>query len=88
MESQLASSWEVVGRQAQAPARHRYPGCSAPHRTANLRMFHQVVPASALGPEAAGPPLYIALLPPPTSMSVYRVGPARALHAAPQRDRE
>jgi hypothetical protein len=45
----------------------------------HLCMFHQVVPALALGPAFLGPPLPSALVPRPTWMFVYRVGPARPL---------
>jgi hypothetical protein len=45
-------------------------------------MFHQVEPELALGPAEEGPPLPSALVPLPTLMLVYRVGPASPLQTA------
>ena len=75
----------LARRRRLAAARHRGSanGSQQQASVSHLLMFHQVVPARALGPDLAGPPLYSALVPRPTSMSVYRVGPASALQARP-----
>lgn len=51
-------------------------------------MFHQVVPAIALAPDVAGPPLISPSVPSPTSMSVYSEGPDSALHGKAKVPRE
>lgn len=54
------------------------PGGARERAFTHAAMFHHVVPASALGPEAGGPPEESASVPLPASMCVYRVGPASA----------